>query len=149
MRYKITNLMVQRFSSGLCSCLHVPVASKVLLCESRYESAFIMTNLQMWAVTTRSLFLQFWMFSFFLHFFCVLCKITQDRAWLENGSSFSWHLLVSLLRLMFAKTFLSIRATECALRCRASIGQVCTSSVLAPDEALWFSQALEFILNTR
>jgi len=138
--------MVQLFSSGLCSCLHVPVASKLLLYENRYESTFIMTKFQMRAVATSSLFLQF---TFFLHFFYVPCKITSGRAWLENGSSFSWHLMVSLLRLMFAKTFLSIRATECALRCRASIGQVCTSSVLAPDEALWFSQALEFILNTR
>jgi len=90
--------------------------------------------------------------SHFSSLLCVACKITRGRAWLEGDSSFSWHLLILLLRLMFAKKFQSLRATKCVLHCRVSTGWVCTSSVLgsfAPKEAQWPCHVLETTLHTR
>lgn len=118
--------MGQLFSWGLCCCLSLPGAFQVLLYEHRYKSAFMMTKLQLWQWGVYSSGSEC---SHFSSLFCVPCKITRGRAWLEDGSSFSWHLLILFLQLMFAKKFQSLKATKYVLHSRASTGHICTSNV--------------------
>lgn len=151
---------IPKIAASACSSRSAKVCAAVCLSLGPFWSRFMNTGMKVrlwWLNSNRELW-QRGVYScgsecsHFSSLFWVPCKITQGRAWPEDGSSFSWHLLILLPRLMFANKFQSLRATRYVLRCRVSTGCVCTPIVLgclAPKEAQWLRHVLETTLHAR